>query len=762
MDDYLEYNVAGTSPPQVVADETPQQPAPATSTPATLNTGTTQAGSPGTNTANVIGIRPYNPLSLYSSYTYQLSLYMITPDAYDEFNKSGRKNILLTNNASERGAAGTGGAFLIAQSGGINDDSTRAPGFHFDYFIDNLQIKSAVSPQGAGGATVNYEMSFTITEQYGLSFVTNLKRAKQALEAYSSTINYKESSNASRQFFILGIRFLGYDANGNLITQSPLINEPDPTFQRFYDIQFTKVGFKLDGKTTTYNIEAATIPITAGLGQKRGVIDKGANQLTGNTVGDILNKLMIKVTEDQEKDTKTDPQKRQFANTYKIQYLGDAVDIENSSIVSSADLSKMKWPMAAPKDKTTVNPNLSINAQPNSKERIMAFNRDTPILQAITSVITQSDYLVNGLKSVYSAEEQPDPKTDSPESKKNDSNKRLKWFSVTPLIENTRFDNILKDWTFDITYQIRTYEIPILKSPYADSTTPYYGAVKRYEYWWTGQNSEVLKYEQSMNNAYFTVALSGADASSAATGGNAQVPIVTGKRQSADRLGKMDVGKEAQNSVVTDLTSPGDWAEAKLEILGDPDWLSNPTPTGNETDKSFYGPDGYTVDFNAGQVFIEIKFLEAVDYDHNKGVMNLNDKILFWDYPVSIAEKLQGAISYRVITIKHNFRAGKFTQELTCAINTFGDVGGPKMSEQLEAERENQAYSENEMARLQNRSTGLAADPTPSAGTTGGTQRSVTPNQAKTEETNTQGVANDDASASGSGTYYSWTDGGDR
>ena len=39
------------------------------------------------------GSRLQNPLGNFSSYTYQLSLYMITPDAYDEFQASGRKNI---------------------------------------------------------------------------------------------------------------------------------------------------------------------------------------------------------------------------------------------------------------------------------------------------------------------------------------------------------------------------------------------------------------------------------------------------------------------------------------------------------------------------------------------------------------------------------------------------------------------------------------------------------------------------------------------
>lgn len=738
-------NESAFVPTNAVADETPQQTAPAGSNAATSNTGTTQAGKSGASINGYgIGKRKINPLGAYSSYTYQLSLYMISPDAYDEFNKSGRKNIFIINGSNGSSTYGSGGAYLIAQSGGVNNDATRAPGFEYDFYIDNLEIKAAVSGGGAGsnGSTINYAMTFTITEPYGFSFITNLKRAKVALEKYSATTNYKNHTNPSRGFFILGIKFLGYDAAGNLITQSPLINEPDPTFQRFYDINITKVDFKIDGKATVYRIDAASIPIQAAMGTKRGMIDKGANQLTGRTVGDILNQLMEKVTNDQQKDVEA--KAREFANTYKIKFIGDASDIENSSIVNQADLNKIKWPMSLAKDKNTVNPSLEIKAQPNSKERIIAFNRETPIIQAITSTITASDYLIKGLQSVYKSEETADPKTDSQESVDIDSNKRLKWFSVVPFVEKTRFDNILKDWTFDITYQVKTYEIPILKSAYADKTTPYYGPVKRYDFWYTGKNTEVLRYEQSINTAFFTVALSGQDATAASTGGSAQVPLATGKRTYSDRLGQLGVGKEAQNTITTDLTG-GHWAEAKIEILGDPDFLSNPTPTGNENDKSFYGPDGYTIDYTSGQIFIEIRFLQPIDYDNGTGILNVSDKILFWDYPASVAEMLNGAISYKLIKLTHNFKGGRFTQNLELAINTFGDVQGPKMSEIEEQQRENQEINDNESQRFRNRTTGLTPDQPVGAGTTAGNQTTGSDSPVTTQSTTNAGVANDDA-----------------
>lgn len=164
-----------------------------------------------TGSASAPGRRLKNPLASLASHNYQISLYMITPDAYDAFTASGRTDIdaLQTD--------GAGGAFLIAQSGGINNNNAkRAPGFEFDYYIDNLEITQMVSGKASGTATNISEMSFTITEPYGFSFITKLKDASEALQSYTADLGYSKGTlrNPSKQFFVLGINFLGYDING--------------------------------------------------------------------------------------------------------------------------------------------------------------------------------------------------------------------------------------------------------------------------------------------------------------------------------------------------------------------------------------------------------------------------------------------------------------------------------------------------------------------------------------------------------------------
>jgi hypothetical protein len=166
-----------------------------------------------TSTADVNqkpGKRTFNPLSNFSSYTYQISLYMITPDAYDAFVLSGRKNINVLANEN------TGGAYLIAQSGGINNTSSkRAPGFELDYYIDDLKMKHAVSGKSTQTESNITSMSFTVYEPYGFSFISRLRKASEALQSNSNLRDYRDLSNELKQFFVLGIRFQDMIAMGN-------------------------------------------------------------------------------------------------------------------------------------------------------------------------------------------------------------------------------------------------------------------------------------------------------------------------------------------------------------------------------------------------------------------------------------------------------------------------------------------------------------------------------------------------------------------
>lgn len=649
-----------------------------------------------------------NPLANFSSYTYQLSLYMITPDAYDAFIQSGRRNINAFSNAANSDAYNSGnGAYLICQSGGINNTSTqRAPGFDVDFFLDDLKITQAITGKDSGSATnVADLITFTVTEPYGFSFISRLKKAQTALRQVTKSKNYQAIKNPLRQFFVLGVQFLGYDENGNLINSKDIPgSDGDPQgnsyglYQRYWDIVITSMKFKIEGKAVVYQIEAGAISGSA-FGIKRGIIDQGA-KVVGSTVYDALLGgatvtpkpgeslisqsgassqssagesalgLLAKLNNDQAKRKAAGD--IEIAATWNVTFLGEAENtIRNASILSSADLNKKKWPMTAIKQTSESTVAQERAASPNGNAREIIIPGGTSILQAVNTIILQSAYMEDALKVIYTTDEQPKPDPNSDQ-------KTLKWYTICAEIQVLGWDTKQSDFVYGTNYVIQPYETPVVISAYSRATTKYYGPHKRYEYWFTGENSEILGYEQVMDNTYFTVALR-ADGSPVSTGSGTDSPVVVGKPQGQPDQGRLNMGLEAQNSYMTSLYDPSAYAEAKIRILGDPDFLmQTSTSSINALYNKFYGVDQFTVNPNGGQVFIEINFKEPTDYNNRDGLLGINESIIFWEYPADVLAELKsrgGGVSYMLRQCVSTFRGGKFEQELTANINTFGKNG---------------------------------------------------------------------------------------
>jgi len=639
--------------------------------------------------------RLQNPLGNFSSYTYHLTLYMITPDAYNAFILSDRTNI---GTISSVAGGNTGGAYVIAQSGGTNNKSQkRAPGFELDFYIDDLKITAATNGKSTQSAANITDMSFNIFEPYGFSFITKLTAAATALAATSKSKNYASLTNASRQFFILGVSFIGYDSNGKVVssTDSTATNNKDSSSSviadRFYDIVIKSMKFKIDGKATTYSITAATMAPQTSFGMKRGRANNGAS-IIASTVAEALGGqgpdgtapsgtnvqgLLTMLNNEQQalakpkiQGDKTIAASIEIPNVYKIRYVNSAAtDIANASLINLADVDKSKWPMSTAETGQQSNEATSVNSVPVSGSRTLGFKNGTSIIQIINTIISQSSYLTDALKVVEKSTEEaksdPDATSVTPGGTRN-----IKWYNLGSEVKCLGWDNKVSDFAYEITYVIQPYETPAAISVYSNASIPYYGPAKRYNYWFTGKNSEIIGYEQSLDNSYFNVALAGAPGTDASHGNGAQTATTPNTQIAGDRTGKLNNAMETQNSYVTNLYDPGSWAQAKISLLGDPDFLIQDSPGSiNTVYSKFYGKDGFTINANGGQVFIEIDFKEAVDYNNSTGLMTINESIQFWKYPAEIAKQIKG-VSYMVIGVVSNFSKGKFTQDLTAVINT--------------------------------------------------------------------------------------------
>lgn len=648
-----------------------------------------------TSPTDAPGRRLKNPLGALSSYTYQLSLYMITPDAYDAFNATGRRSINALAEAS--GEENTGGAYLIAQSGGVNNDaSQRAPGFDLDYYIDNFKLKQAINGAATQSSTNTYSVSFDIIEPYGFSFNTKLKRASDQLQAYYNETGYSGNGsveNPSRQFFIIGVRFLGYDDSGNLITGDKDFEgdvlDPNASgnsiFQTYYDISITGIKFSIEGGATRYALSGVALSPGKAFGTKRGRIDS-TKTISGQTFDQAMqgdNGLFTQLNQIEAQKTKADPPEAEFPNVYKVEYIGDGVDaIKDARLILPTDTDKSKWcgPDGGPLNTQEATDAEAATAVPDDAHRKIIFNADTTFIEIFDEVLKGSGYMYDALKAIYKSQATPDLTTGEQPQEDPGSDTKVAWYKVTPVIQKAKWDSIVVDWAYQIIFRIERYETPIVTTSVTNPAQDYYGPHKRYEYWWTGENREILEYSQKLDNLFYNEVLGNAnlnnednDQKGRGSGGAAQTPVATNKNTSMPTLNAVGGGRSSQNEYVTSLYSPDSYATAKIKILGDPDFLVQEHRGGvDSVYQRFYGDDGFRVTANGGQVFIEIDFKEAIDYNGKTGVMDLNDSILFFRYPAEIEEQIKG-VSYKIITIDSTFSEGKFTQELSCAINTFAD-----------------------------------------------------------------------------------------
>lgn len=616
------------------------------------------------------GRRLYNPLSVFPSYTYNISLYMITPQAYDTFTASGRTVLPVD------------GVAVICQSGGVNAaNQKRAEGFTLDYYLDNLRIETFTSGMDTQTSTNTTNIEFQINEPYGFSFITNLQRAADQLIPDSKAESLK---NPTRQFYILGIRFTGFNNDG-----TPASSKQDPLFERFYDIYMSEVKFKLDNKATTYSIKAVASCPAVAFGTKRGIWDTGGT-LRGTTVYDMLTNMMNqlnKTAADNVKDIKIKP------NKYSFKFVGEGIEenpekqksapIFRERMISETDVTKAS--LVGTKPTTTGSKAGEDQGRPDISVGELSIPSGTPILQAFETIISRSTYITSAFKTIQNNNLEPDPQNTNGEIQSNTDNKNfVRWYNVSAQISNGKFFDKIQDFTYDIMYVFQIYETPIITNAYSNSGIPYYGPHKRYKYWFTGQNSEILGYTQNLDNTFFTVAVGGLnkDQTTKTEPGTA---VALGKVTDAPKTDTTNIQDYGKRAYVTSLFDPVSQANVSIKIMGDPDYLMpESTVPINKLYNRFYGTQDNTINPNGGQVFIEVDFKEPQDYNFRStdgiafnstgtGLMSVNEKIQFWNYPKKVADIVEG-VSYRLIKVSSKFDKGTFEQDLQCVINTFPDV----------------------------------------------------------------------------------------
>ena len=282
------------------------------------------------------------------------------------------------------------------------------------------------------------------------------------------------------------------------------------------------------------------------------------------------------------------------------------------------------------------------------------------IVQFIDTVLRNSSYITDQQKVIWNSKTNQWDYNGKPAE-------NFAWFNISCQAEQLEYDPKQNDFAYKMTFVIAPFQVPVL-SEYFDNPG-FRGTHKVYNYWFTGQNTQVLEFEQAYNNAWTQALTSdisvraGNESTASRVNSREQwkkryMPASNQARQGSD--GKtFEAGANAADYLYTT-----DTAKIHLKILGDPAWIPPPinVQPGQFVTAPFF-PDG-TINTTASAAYFEFAWNRPTDYDPNTGIMDPGQNNFGVDRANGKAGLAQVAVSYQATTVKSIFRGGKFTQEL--------------------------------------------------------------------------------------------------
>jgi len=625
------------------------------------------AGQQSSSTSSQLKTPRDNPLSQFSSYTYNISLYSITPESYNQYATGG------ANTPSDWK--------LIVQSGGINNSgpTARADGFELDYYIDNLKIVTNVNTKITTSPVNSFDFSFQVFEPHGFKFSTNLVKAVREIQQKSTLFrpsdNISETVVALQAIYLLVVRFYGYDSDGNVVkqtsTQDPTITDSSAALERSWPITISSFDFKLNDKMITYNIGAKLVGDILAMGRLRGVV---GNQISiyGSTVGEMLtgDKGLIKALNARQQEL-VDTGKYEVKDTYDIKFASNS-NIDTAKMVDITTVSTDNTPTSTVSNSAQSNTRKSANALTvEFTNKTLAVN-DQPIVNVIDTVITQSNYIVGALSEYYKEDSiNPDGTPTTGSANPGANSKSFKWFMITPQVTLGEYDHKRKTNSANITFIVQPHNVPFIKSFNVGKKDTYPGPYKRYQHTYlSGTGKEILSFEQNYNLLYFNL-MAESDGSISNNDNTTQAGVVSSDSMAHGRMNQW-FGKTI-GPIKSFLYGPSTQLATKMTILGDPDYLINCTARGFDVvTEKYYGEDGWSINPTTSQIFIEIDFRDASDYDNNTGLLNVakDNDIFFYNYPESLGIK---GLALNVWQVTSMFSRGTFTQTMKFAVPNFDD-----------------------------------------------------------------------------------------
>jgi hypothetical protein len=356
--------------------------------------------------------------------------------------------------------------------------------------------------------------------------------------------------------------------------------------------------------------------------------------------------------------------KREIPDQYVIEFAPLALG--DSTIKRPGDQNKAQAPMqnnATASDKLDPDKN-SVNLSAMT----WPVSAGSQIVQVIDNVMRVSSFITD--QQIVQISPVPDPVTGVQKQVSSPgTGKPMAWFKISVAAEPLGKDNIINDFAYRMRFIVSPYQpAQMISQYYPDSR--YRGVHKSYQYWFTGQNTQILSYEQKYDNAY-RIALTGIGANTQKTlktdwrDQNRKIYVATSENHAQ---GAKDYANEPSDNAASFLYDPKSLSTVKMRIVGDPAWLQQGECGLGVSARTFnfapFTPDG-TINFDASAIMFDVSFNQPVDYDFNTGIMNTNT--------MNRQGLPQEHYTFTAIECKSIFSKGKFEQELTGKLLT-GEV----------------------------------------------------------------------------------------
>jgi uncharacterized coiled-coil protein SlyX len=628
-----------------------------------------------------------NVLDQFGSYTYSISVYLMSPEQYATLVQSKVKTVVGYNLLFQSAGAPVGG---------------RSPYFGNDFYIDGLTLETAFPGKGTRQSHSAASFKMTVIEPNGISFLDRLYQAVQEFKPQdaSGAVNYTAAQ------YLLVIRWYGWDLNGKLIKGlgGNTLSDPNAAVEKFIPFRISKLNWGVSNKLVTYDFECMPVPLAIGATTSRGTVPYNVELSDGTVKGLLSGDVQIQETSGTSAPNKAnaaptnkitvrqglmgamnDFQKKLVADgIYEIPDEYEIVFVDKADVIASASILKPEnvvknlsaTPMAPPvtKNATGLDPSrVSID----NNVRNVTITAGQQLLQVIDLVIRNSTFISDQARVVN--QEEPEIFTDEfgneYEIPKNTPPTALiLWHNVTMSAVPTKYDKKRNDYAFKITYYVSTYVAPNFDSKYFP-VPKFNGVHKSYKYWWTGENTAVLDYQVTFNHMYQQT-VSGSEPGNSATDKLRQqraaamrdVPKYVYQTTSTESSqGAEGRANEIAANAAEFLYSPTDLAETKLRIVGDPAWIMQGSLSEGVNPNLFnfggFLPDG-TINMDSQQVLFEIAWQRPQDYDLGTGLADPYANIN------GAREPIQSNI-YIAKKCISEFRQGKFEQTIEGSLYTW-------------------------------------------------------------------------------------------